>query len=63
MDKKKELVLRFPEAIFKVIKNFKDISGVSYTNFIYNAVVWYLVMKGMISIDYHKKLREVNKEK
>ena len=62
MDKKKELVLRFPEAIFKVIKDFKDISGVSYTNFIYNAVVWYLVMKGMISIDYHKKLREVNKK-
>ena len=52
MTDKKELVLRFPESIFRVIKKFKDISGVSYTNFIYNAVVWYMAMKGLISIEY-----------
>ena len=62
MTKKKELILRFPEVIFKKIKNYKDTSGVSYTNFIYNAVYWYMVMKGMIPIDYYNKLREVNKK-
>jgi len=52
MPKKKELVLRLPDKIFKVIKEFKDTSGIPYTAFILNAIVWYLFMKGMISLKY-----------
>jgi len=51
-ENKKELMLRLPESIFKIIKNFKEKSGVSYTNFIYNAIVWYAVHKGLINLDY-----------
>lgn len=52
MTDKKELVLRLPEHIFQVIKTHKEVSGVSYTNFIYNAVYWYMVCKKMISLPY-----------
>ena len=50
----KEILLRFPEEIFNIIKKFKDISNVSYTNFIYNAVVWYCISKGLLSLEYVK---------
>lgn len=52
MEKKKELVLRLPDTIFKKIKVFKDISGIPYTAFIINAIVWYMITKGMISYKY-----------
>ena len=51
MTDKKELILRLPDDIFARIKNFKKISGVQYTNFIYNAIVWYMVRKGLMSIE------------
>ena len=50
MTDKKELTLRLPDKIFKIIKEFKDISGIPYTAFILNAIVWYMVMKGLISL-------------
>lgn len=51
----KEMVLRIPDKLFEVIKKFKAISGVSHTNFIYNAILWYCVSKNLISL---KELRE-----
>ena len=59
MQKKKELVLRLPDKIFKRIKDFKDISGISYTAFILNAIVWYMVLKGMISYKYLSGREEI----
>jgi len=58
MPKKKELVLRLPDKIFKRIKKFKDISGISYTNFILTAIVWYMFMKGLISLKYLQEEEE-----
>ncbi len=65
MSDRKELVLRLPEDIFEVIKVYKGKTGVSYTNFIYNAIVWYCVRQGLISLDYLKvsKERKVKKTK
>ena len=48
---KKELVLRLPEDIFAKIKNYKKTSGVSYTNCIYNAIIWWLFSKGLMTLD------------
>ena len=59
---KKELVLRLPDKIFQIIKNFKDTSGVSYTNFIYNAILWYSISKGLISLEYLKNLNGSDKK-
>lgn len=56
MQKKKELVLRLPDKIFKIIKEFKDISGIPYTSFILNAIIWYMFVRGLISL---KSLREL----
>ena len=48
---KKQLILRLPDDIFQRIKKYKDMSGVSYTNVIYNAIIWWLVMKGLMNLD------------
>jgi len=48
----KELALRLPDDIFEVIKKFKEVTGVSYTNFIYNAVVWFALSRGLIDLSY-----------
>jgi len=58
---KKELVLRLPEDIFKVIKTYKEKSGVSYTNFIYNAIVWYCLRQGLIDLDFLKVSKDGRK--
>jgi hypothetical protein len=50
MTDKKELILRLPDDVFEIIKTFKEQSGVSYTNFIYNAIIWYCVSKGLITL-------------
>jgi len=55
---KKELVLRLPDKIFKIIKKFKDTSGIPYTHFILNAIIWYLFMKGLISLKYLREEEE-----
>jgi len=51
MTERKELVLRLPEDIFEIIKKYKKVSGVSYTNIIYNAIVWWLVRQGLLTLD------------
>ena len=58
MTEKKELILRLPDDMFTVIKRFKKKYGVSYTNFIYNAIVWYCASKGLISINYLEVLKK-----
>ena len=60
-ENKKELILRLPEDIFKVIKKFKQVSGVSYTNFIYNAIVWYSLRQGLIDLDFLKVAKDGGK--
>jgi len=58
IEDKKELVLRLPEGIFAKIKNYKKTSGVSYTNCIYHAIVWWLVMKGLMTLDELKGIKK-----
>ena len=48
----KELLLRLTDEIHEIIQEHKDISGVSKTQFIYNAIYWYLVSRNMISFEY-----------
>ena len=60
-EERKELILRLPDDIFQVIKKFKEKSGVSYTNFIYNAVVWYCASRGLIDLDYLRITKEKKK--
>jgi len=55
---KKALILRLPEDIFQRIKKYKDMSGVSYTNVIYNCIIWWLVMKGLMTLDDLKISKE-----
>lgn len=54
MSERKDLILRLPEKIFAIIKLFKERTGISYTNFIYNAIVWFCISKGLLSLDYLK---------
>lgn len=56
MDKRKELILRLPEDIDKILEEYKTVSGMSKTNIIYNAIVWWLVKEGLIDIQYIKYL-------
>ncbi len=58
---KKDIVLRLPEPIFAVIKKYKQATGVSYTNFIYNAIIWYLIKQGLLSLDLLKVSKNVKK--
>ena len=51
MTERKELILRLPEDIFEILKRYKETSGVSYTNAIYNAIVWWLCMKKLLKIE------------
>ena len=51
----KELTLRLPDHIFKVIDEFKEASGVSYTNFIYNAIYWYCITKQLLPLQLNGK--------
>ena len=49
---KKELTLRLPEDLFSVLKDFKEVSGISYTNQIYTAIVWYYFQKGLLDLGW-----------
>lgn len=55
MTERKELILRLPEDIFEILKRYKETSGVSYTNIIYNAIVWWLVKQKLLT---PKNIRE-----
>ena len=56
MTEKKELILRLPEDIDKILEAYKDASGMSKTNIIYNAIVWWLVKEGLLDLGYVKYL-------
>lgn len=60
MEKKKELTLRLPEDLFAVLKDFKEISGVSYTNQIYTAIVWFYFQKGLLDLNWIKEKHAKN---
>ena len=52
MTDKKEMLLRLPEDIFAVMKDFKAVSGIGYTNQIYSAIVWYYFQKGLLDLGW-----------
>ena len=62
---KKELTLRLPEDLFAVLKDFKIATGVSYTNQIYMAIVWYYFQKGLLDLGWitEKHGKNGNKKK
>lgn len=64
---KKALLLHLPEDLFEIIKEFGKASGISYTNIIYNAIIWWLSSKGLLDLSYIKKkskeLTEKNESK
>ena len=55
---RKAILLNLPEEIFDVMKDFKKVSGMSYTNIMYNAITWWLTNKGLLDLSY---IREKNK--
>ena len=63
MGKRKGLLLNLPQDIFNIMREYKKVSGVSYTNMIYNALVWWLVKNGLLDLSYIKKKSKVNHEK
>lgn len=60
MDNKKQLILRLPEDLFSVLKDFKIVSGISYTNQIYTAIVWYFFNKGLLDLGWLSKKHAKN---
>ena len=55
---RKAILLNLPEEIFDVMKDFKKVSGMSYTNIMYNAITWWLTNKGLLDLSY---IREKSK--
>jgi len=60
MSNRKELLLRLPEDLFSVMKDFKNTSGISYTNQIYNAIVWYYFQQGLLDLGWIKRKHSKN---
>jgi len=52
---KKGILLHLPQEIFEIMKLFKSVSGVNYTNQLYNAITWWLASKGLLDLGYIKK--------
>lgn len=61
MTDKHEILLRLPIDIFKILEDYKKMTGVSITNQIYEAVAWRLITKGLISLDEFRE-KETKKE-
>ena len=57
------MLLRLPDELEMRIEEFKKKTGISKTNFVYNAVVWYMATKGLISLSYISCMREGDKKK
>ena len=61
---RKEMTLRLPYILYNVIMDFKKLSGVSATNFIYNAILWYCVSKNLVSLsEFNNVYRKKNRTK
>lgn len=52
MDDRKGILLNLPEKIFEIMKDYKLASGMSYTNIMYNSIVWWLTHKGLLDLSY-----------
>ena len=52
--KRKGLLLNLPEDLFEIMKEYKIVSGMSYTNILYNSLVWWLSKKGLLDLSYIK---------
>jgi hypothetical protein len=61
MTDKHEILLRLPIDIFKILEEYKSMTGVSITNQIYETVAWRLITKGLISLDEFRE-KETKKE-
>lgn len=60
MADKKEMLLRLPENIFEVMKDYKKLSGMSYTNILYNSIVWWLAKQGLLDLDWIREKHAKN---
>lgn len=58
MTEKKTLNLHIPRTMFDVMKRVKDISGISYTNFIYSSLLWYMISNKLISLKDSKIIED-----
>ena len=56
------MMLRIPDRINEVIEEFKKRTGISKTNFVYNAIIWYMATKGLISLSYLRCTEEDEKK-
>ena len=53
--KRKGLLLNLPQNLFEIMKEYKKVSGMSYTNILYNSVVWWLIKKDLLDLSYIKE--------
>ena len=62
-EEKKGILLHLPQNIFEIMKAFKISSGVSYTNQMYNSIIWWLVKQGLLDRNciINKNKNETNK--
>lgn len=61
--RRKSLLLNLPEDLFEIMKEYKIVSGMSYTNILYNSLVWWLAKKGLLDLSYIKlKSKELVEE-
>lgn len=60
---KKGILLHLPQNIFEIMKDFKKLSGVSYTNQMYNSITWWLLKQGLLDIEYITNKTKKEKEK
>ena len=60
---KKGILLHLPQNIFEIMKDFKILSGVSYTNQMYNSITWWLLKQGLLDIEYITNKTKKEKEK
>lgn len=51
-EEKKGILLHLPQDIFEIMKEFKLLSGVSYTNQMYNSITWWLIKQGLLDVEY-----------
>ena len=52
--RRKGLLLNLPEDLFEIMKEYKLVSGMSYTNILYNSLVWWLAKKDLLDLSYIK---------
>jgi hypothetical protein len=51
MNTRKDLHLHFPESLWKGVKKYAEVTGMSYTNVIYNCVFFFLFTRNLIEVE------------